>query len=96
MQPNEHIRQVRDAIIRQAAAHGARNVRIFGSVVRGDDRDTSDVDFLVTLDAGRTLLDLARLELELENLLGRPVDVVTEAGLREPLRSAALSEAVAV
>ena len=75
---------------------GARDIRVFGSVARGDEREGSDVDFLVALEPGRTLLDLARLELRLERLLGRRVDVVTEAGLREPIRSAALREAVPV
>lgn len=83
--------------IRQAAAeHGARNVRVFGSVARGDESETSDVDFLVALEPGRTLLDLARLEIRLEGLFGRRVDVVTEAGLRPPIREAALREAIRV
>ncbi len=56
----------------------------------------SDIDFLVTLEPGRTLFDLARLEVRLESLLGRHVDVVTEDGLREPLRSTALREAIRV
>ena len=67
---------------------------MFGSVARGEERPDSDVDLLVTLEPGRTLLDLARLELEA--LLGRPVDVVTADGLREPVRSAALRDAVPV
>ncbi|MGH9259354.1 MAG: nucleotidyltransferase family protein [Acidimicrobiales bacterium] len=79
-----------------AAAHGARDVRVFGSVVRGEERPDSDIDFLVTLEPGRTLLDLARLELQLEGLRGRRVEVVTEQGLREPVRSAALHEGVRV
>lgn len=83
--------------IRQAAAeHGARNIRVFGSVARGDESETSDVDFLVALEPGRTLLDLARLEIRLEGLFGRRVDVVTEAGLRPPVREAALREAINV
>lgn len=87
---------LREAIHRLAAQCGAHDVRVFGSVARGEERDGSDIDFLVVLEPGRSLLDLARLELELERLLGRPVDVVTEAGLREPIRSAALREAVDV
>lgn len=83
--------------IRQVAAeHGARNVRIFGSVARGQERDASDVDFLVSLDRGRTLLDLARLELRLEAMVGASVDVVTESGLREPVRSEAVRDAVPI
>lgn len=76
--------------------HGARDVRVFGSAARGEEADGSDVDFLVSLEPGRTLLDLARLELRLEALLGRRVDVVTESGLRDPVRSAALRDAVRV
>ena len=79
-----------------AAAHGARDVRVFGSVARGDEIQASDVDLLVTLDPGRTLLDLARLEIQLESLIGCHVDVVTEGSLHEPIRSAALREAVRV
>ena len=69
---------------------------MFGSVARGEEREGSDVDFLVAVEPGRSLLDLARLELRLEQLLGRRVDVVTEAGLREPVRAAALREAISV
>ena len=84
---------MRDVIRRAAAESGARDVRVFGSVARGEENEASDVDLLVTLEPGRTLLDLARLELRLERLLGRRVDVVTEAALREPVRSEALREA---
>lgn len=92
----DSLAEMREAIQRAAAESGARDVRVFGSVARGEDREGSDIDLLVTLEPGRTLLDLARLELRLERLLGRRVDVVTEAGLREPVRSAALREAVPV
>jgi uncharacterized protein len=96
MRLRDQLQQMRDLIVRTAAASGARDVRIFGSVARGEEREGSDVDFLVTLEAGRTLLDLARLEEHLERILGRPVDVVTEAALREPVRSTALREAIHV
>jgi hypothetical protein len=92
----DRIRDLRESIRATAAAHGARDVRLFGSVGRDEDAETSDIDFLVSLEPDRTLLDLARLELQLEALLGRRVDVVTEAGLREPIRTAALREAVRV
>lgn len=92
----DRLPELREAIRHAAAESGARDVRLFGSVARGQEREDSDVDVLVTLDRGRSLLDLARLELRLERLFGRPVDVVTEAGLREPVRTAALREAIGV
>lgn len=96
MHLRDRLTELRDPITRAAHESGARDVRVFGSVARGEERPDSDVDVLVTLEPGRTLLDLARLELRLEGLLGRPVDVVTEAGLREPVRAAALRDAVPV
>jgi len=92
----ERLAELRDAINSAAAASGAIEIRVFGSVARGQEREESDIDFLVSLKPGRTLLDLARLELRLEQLLGQPVDVVTEDGLREPIRSRVLQEAVRV
>ena len=89
------VEQLRPQILAAAAECGARRVRIFGSAARGQDRDES-IDFVVSLDPGRTLLDLTRLETRLEQLLGRRVDVVTEESLREPIRSTALREAVLV
>lgn len=79
-----------------AAASGARNLRLFGSVARGEDTEQSDIDFVVSLEPGRTLMDLVRLEQRLEQLLGRPVDVVTELGLAESVRTTILREAVDV
>jgi uncharacterized protein len=96
MRLRDRLIELRETIQAAAAASGARDVRVFGSVARGEEARDSDVDLLVRLEPGRTLLDLARLEVRLENLLGRHVDVVTEAGLREPLRSTALREAVSV
>lgn len=87
---------LRDAIATAAAACGASSVRVFGSAARGEERDDSDVDFLVLLEPGRSLLDLVRLESRLEALLGRPVDVVTEASLAEPMRSRVLADALRV
>lgn len=96
MRLRDRLTEMREAIIQAAAESGAREVRVFGSVARGEEQEGSDIDLLVTLDPGRTLLDLARLEVRLEDLLGRRVDVVTERGLREPVRSTALREAVRV
>ena len=76
----------REEILRIAARHGARNVRVFGSVARGDDRSDSDVDLLVEMDDDRSLLDLVGLEQELEVLLRRKVDVLTDASLHPVLQ----------
>lgn len=94
MRLRDQLSEMRAVILDTAAETGASEVRVFGSVARGDEGEGSDVDFLVTLEPGRTLLDLARLELRLEELLGRRVDVVTENGLRSPIRESALREAV--
>jgi hypothetical protein len=90
----ELIRQKREAILRLASRRGARNVRVFGSVARGDDREDSDVDFLVEMEPGRSLLDLGGLLMDLQDLLGCRVDVVTENGLRPRIRERVLKEAV--
>jgi len=86
----------RDEIVRIAASHGARHVRLFGSVARGDATDQSDVDVLVDLESGRSLMDHARLIVDLERLLGRRVDVVTERGLRPRVRDAILRDSVSL
>lgn len=83
----------RKEILETAMRNGAVNVRIFGSVARGEDRPDSDIDFLVNLEPGRSLMDLARFLRELRTLLDRPVDVVTEAGLRPRIKSQVLKEA---
>jgi uncharacterized protein len=79
-----------------ATQHGARNVRVFGSVARGEDRPDSDVDLLVDVEPGRSLLDVIALEQDLEVLLGRPVDVQTDAGLSPYLQQRILAEAAAL
>lgn len=84
----------REDILRIAAQHGAHNVRVFGSVGRGDARSDSDVDLLVELEPGRSLLDLGGLLMDLQDLLGREVDVVTDKGLRDRIRARVLKEAV--
>jgi hypothetical protein len=84
----------REAVLRLAARHGARNVRVFGSVARGEARPDSDIDILVELEPGRSLLDLVALKQDLEDLLGREIDVLTEAALSPSLRDAVLKEAV--
>ena len=93
MNANDLLQSKRQEIMQIAARNGAYNVRMFGSVARGEARPDSDVDFLVNLEANRSLLDLARLLRELQTLLKCPVDVVTEAGLRPRLRLQVLKEA---
>ena len=87
--------QKRDEILSLAERRGASNVRVFGSVARDEARADSDVDFLVDLDPDRSLLDVGGLAMDL-SLLDRPVDVVTEAGLRERIRSRVVREARAL
>ncbi len=84
----------RDEILRLAAAHGARNVRVFGSLARGEQRAESDIDLLVDLEADRSLMDLGGLLVDLEKLLGGRVDVATEQMLKPRVRSRALLDAV--
>jgi hypothetical protein len=93
MDANQLLQSKRQEILKIAARHGAYNVRVFGSVARGDARPDSDMDFLVNLEANRSLMDLARLLRDLQTLLDRAVDVVTEAGLRPRLRPQVLKEA---
>jgi predicted nucleotidyltransferase len=78
-----------------AAQHGATNLRVFGSVARGEQGSASDLDLLIDLDEGRSLLDIAGLVVALEDLLGCRVDITREGGLRDPdLRARILAEAV--
>lgn len=76
--------------------YGASNVRVFGSVARGEDDQDSDVDLLVDLEPGRSLMDLGGLQFELQRLLGVKVDVATCKSLRPRVRHRALEEAVAL
>ena len=96
MRQDQLLREKRAEILRVASRHGASDVRVFGSVARGDADRESDIDFLVELDTGRSLLDLGGLQMELESLLGRRVDVVTERGLKARIRERVLREAVPV
>jgi len=84
----------RRQVLEIAARHGARNVRIFGSVARGTATPSSDVDVLVTMEKGRSLLDLCALGNDLDDLLQRKVDVVTDRGLSPHMREDILSEAI--
>ena len=90
----EFLQSKRDEVLRVAARHGASNVRIFGSLARGDGTPDSDVDVLVDLQKGCSLFDLGALLEDLKRLLGRDVDVVTEEGLRSRIRDRVLKEAM--
>lgn len=96
MRLRENLASLRSDILAVAAENGARNVRLFGSIARGEETPASDIDLLVTMDEGRTLMDIVRLENRLERLTGRRVDISTEQGLREPIRTTAIREAVIV
>lgn len=88
------LKEKREEILRIAARHGAHNVRIFGSVARGEAGPESDLDLLVEMEPGRSLLDMGGLLMDLQDLLGCRVDVVTEKGLRERIRDRVLKDAV--
>ena len=96
MRQDQLVKEKREDILRIAAEYGARDVRIFGSVARGESDPESDVDFLVELEAGRSLLELGDLQMELESLLGCRVAVVTVRGLKARIRERVLREAVPV
>ncbi len=90
------LKENRDEIVKIAEEHGATHVRIFGSVARGEADTESDVDFLVRLEPGTTLLKHAALIRELKKLLGCNVDVVSERGLRERIKDRVMREAVPI
>ncbi len=90
---DELLRRKREEILRVAARYGARNLRVFGSVVRGEADERSDIDLLVDMEQGRSLLDMGGLIVDLQELLGRSVDLVTEKGLKSRIRERVLREA---
>jgi hypothetical protein len=91
---DETLKSKREEILRLASRHGASNVRVFGSLARGEADERSDVDLLVDLEPGRNLLDLGGFLMDLRDLLRRNVDVVTERSLKARIRSRILQEAV--
>ena len=93
MNADKLLRKNRHSVLSLAAKHGARNVRVFGSVARGEAGPRSDIDLLVKMEEGRSLLDLSALVLDLRQLLGIKVDVVSEDGLYWLLRRKILKEA---
>jgi predicted nucleotidyltransferase len=94
--PISDLRSYRDRILELAAHHGARNVRVFGSVARGEDRSDSDIDFLVDVELGRSVLDVIGLQQDLEELLGRRVEVFTDGDLSPYMQNQVLAEAASL
>ena len=90
------IREKREAILRIAARHGATEVRLIGSVARGEARPDSDIDLLVTWSEGASLLDQAALMLELESLLGRKVDIASDGWVKPSIRESVYRDAIAL
>jgi uncharacterized protein len=90
----EKLQERRPEIIAIAAKHGAYNVRVFGSVARHEADSASDLDLLVEMEPERSLFDLGGLLMDLQELLGCQVDVVTEKGLRGRIRERVLKEAI--
>lgn len=92
----EEIFRRRDEILSLAKQYGAHNVRIFGSVARGDAAETSDLDIVVSFEPGRSLFDHGGLLMDLRELLGVKVDVVSEGGMRERFRNHVINEAIPI
>lgn len=93
LEPGMDLQGKRQEILRVAARHGARNIRVFGSAARGEDRPGSDLDLLVEMESGRSLLDLVALGQELEDLLQRKVDVLTDTSVHPAIRPHILADA---
>ena len=96
MKPSAALHSHRDAIRRIVESHRARNARVFGSVVHGDDTEESDLDLLIDPTADTTLMDVAAIQVELERMLGVTVDVLTPRALPDKFRVTVLAEAVPV
>jgi uncharacterized protein len=90
----ELLKEKRDAILCICAKHGAHNVRVFGSVARGEADEQSDIDLLVEFEPGRSLFDHAALWLELQDLLGCKLDVLSDRGIKPRIRERVLREAI--
>ena len=96
MTATDALNRHRAEVLRLAAKYGATDVRVFGSVARGEAGESSDIDFLVRMSPGRSVFDIGGLLMDLQDLLGRRVDVVTERGLRPRMRERVLRDAVPV
>lgn len=93
MRPSTALRQHRDRIRQIALSHRVSDVRVFGSVLRGEDRDGSDLDLLVEPTTETTLMDIGAIRYELNELLGIPIDVLTPNALPDKFRQRVLDEA---
>jgi uncharacterized protein len=91
---DKRVAEKRDEILALAARHGASNVRVFGSAARGQARTDSDIDLLVDLEPDRSLFDLGGFLVDIEDLLGAKVDILTEKGLHWYIRDRVIAEAV--
>ena len=96
MRLEELLKEKREDILRLAAEHGAKQIRVFGSAARGDTDEQSDIDFLVEMESDRSLLDMGGLLMDLQDLWGCKVDVVSVKGLKARIRDRVLKEAVPV
>jgi len=83
----------REEILKLARQHGVDSIKVFGSVARGEDTESSDIDFLVSVEEGRSLFDTGRLLMDLEELLGCRVDLLSERGLRDRFKERVRREA---
>ena len=90
------IRKQRENILKIAKAHGATNIKIFGSYARGDEQPGSDIDLLVELEPGRSLLDIIAIKHDIEDMINRRVDVVTAGALSPYIREEIMTEAIAL
>jgi uncharacterized protein len=96
MKPSEALAKHRDKLLAIAAGHGASNLRVFGSVAKGVDREGSDIDLLVDVRKGTSLFDLVGMQQDFEDLLGIKVDLLTELGLHPEIKERILAEARAL
>jgi predicted nucleotidyltransferase len=92
----EELRERREQILDIARRHGARRVQVFGSLARDESGRDSDVDFLIELEPGKTLLDIIAMKQDLEDLLERKVDVVTERAVSPYIRDEILAQAISL
>lgn len=93
---NKIIQDRRNEILAISKKYGAKSIRIFGSVARGEDRPDSDLDIIVEMEKGASLLDIIAIKQDIEDILGRNVDVVTEASISPYIRDKVIGEAISL